>query len=923
MARAPATTAATLAEVARAAEEAGFTSLWVMDHFLQIPQVGREWEDMLESYTTLGYLAGVTERIRLGTLVTGITYRNLAHLAKIVATLDVVSGGRALCGLGPPGSSASTGSTAGTFPPLRRALRAARGRARAAAADVGAGLAALRGPHAHLAEATCYPRPLQERIPILVGGSGERRTLRLVARHADACNLFGDPATVRHKLAVLQAHCAAEGATPRRSRSRTSPRRASSRRRAARGAGRGDRRGARRPLPRARRGRRADGDRRRCPTPRPESVTPVRRRDRGVRVRASRGLRGALAAAQVVYGRLPPRRLVGATRGIVGLMLAASSAEAIEARGVRRGGGAVAAAGALGFAAELAGVATGRPFGHYTYSGQLGPRVGGVPLLAAAAWAMMARPSWVVAGLISRRRAPRIALAAGALTAWDVFLDPRMAREGYWSWPGGGRYEGVPASNFLGWFVTGAGVFAVWSLLDGDDEPLVDGDGALALYAWTWVGETFANAVLWRRPVVAAAGFAAMGAFAAPALAARLRAMSRVVVIGAGVGGLAAAIRLAHAGHAVTVLEQAAMPGGKCGHVRARRLLLGLGAVAADDAVGVRGAVRRHRRAAARRARAAAGRAGHALPFADGSGFDLSADLPRSVAALEAWSPGAGADWERFLATCAGMWHASLPVPDRPAAVAAAPRRGRRRPGDLLRVKPWWTLRQLARAHARDPRLRMVIERFATYAGADPRRAPAALAVAGYVEHAFGAWHPRGGLYGLVEAMARRLDALGGELRLGTPVRRVIRRDGAARGVETAARARCRRRRRDRERRPAAAGRSGRGSRALAVGLRADARAAGADRGARAPRDHVPAPTTTQSSTTSSSRGGRSASRPVRERASATDPGEAPAGAESWFVLVNAPAVGDAPTGTAYEEALDRPPRRARSHRRPHPPHPG
>ncbi len=96
----PATTAQTLAEIARAAEETGFTSLWVMDHFLQIPQVGREWEDMLESYTTLGYLAGVTERIRLGTLVTGITYRNLAHLAKIVATLDVLSGGRALCGLG-------------------------------------------------------------------------------------------------------------------------------------------------------------------------------------------------------------------------------------------------------------------------------------------------------------------------------------------------------------------------------------------------------------------------------------------------------------------------------------------------------------------------------------------------------------------------------------------------------------------------------------------------------------------------------------------------------------------------------------------------------------------------------------------------------------------------------------------------------
>ena len=96
----PATTASTLAAIARAAEEAGFTNLWVMDHFLQIPQIGREWEDMLESYTTLGYLAAVTSTIRLGTLVTGITYRNLAHLGKIVATLDVLSHGRAFCGLG-------------------------------------------------------------------------------------------------------------------------------------------------------------------------------------------------------------------------------------------------------------------------------------------------------------------------------------------------------------------------------------------------------------------------------------------------------------------------------------------------------------------------------------------------------------------------------------------------------------------------------------------------------------------------------------------------------------------------------------------------------------------------------------------------------------------------------------------------------
>jgi putative membrane protein len=240
-------------------------------------------------------------------------------------------------------------------------------------------------------------------------------------------------------------------------------------------------------------------------------------------VTASRVLLAVLAAAQVAYGRVPGRRAEAATRGIVGLLLATSLTEAVEARGLRRGALPVAAAGGIGFAVEVLGVATGRPFGHYTYSGKLGPRIGGVPLLAGAAWALMARPAWVVAGLLSRRARLRVPLAAGALTAWDVFLDPRMAREGYWSWPGGGRYEGIPASNFLGWLVTGAGVFAVWARLDGDDDPAADGDGALALYLWTWIGESFANAVLWRRPVTAAAGGTAMGAFAVPALRARLR----------------------------------------------------------------------------------------------------------------------------------------------------------------------------------------------------------------------------------------------------------------------------------------------------------------------------------------------------------------------------------------------------------------
>ncbi len=240
-----------------------------------------------------------------------------------------------------------------------------------------------------------------------------------------------------------------------------------------------------------------------------------------MRLRPSHGLLGALVAAQVAYGRQPRRQTAAATRAIVGLGLATSVSEAVERRGPR-GALPVAAAGAVGFAAELVGVATGRPFGHYTYTDRLGPRVAGVPLLAAAAWALMSRPAWVAAGLAVRDPLRRVPAAAAALTAWDVFLDPRMVRDGYWTWPGGGRYEGVPLSNFAGWFVTGTAVYAVWALLDPEPASPRD-DGALAMYAWTWIGESFANAALWRRPLTALAGGAAMGAFALPALRARLR----------------------------------------------------------------------------------------------------------------------------------------------------------------------------------------------------------------------------------------------------------------------------------------------------------------------------------------------------------------------------------------------------------------
>jgi F420-dependent oxidoreductase-like protein len=203
-----------LAAVAAAAEEAGFSSLWVMDHVLQIPFVGREWLDMLDSYTTLGFLAGRTTRIRLGTMVTAITFRNVAHLAKIVATLDVLSGGRAECGLGAAGFEREHRAYGWAFPPLSERYALLEDALRVLPLLWGPGAPSFEGRVVRVAEATCYPRPLQEHIPVLVGGQGERRTLALVARYADACNLRGDAATVRHKLDVLRRHCAAVGRDP-------------------------------------------------------------------------------------------------------------------------------------------------------------------------------------------------------------------------------------------------------------------------------------------------------------------------------------------------------------------------------------------------------------------------------------------------------------------------------------------------------------------------------------------------------------------------------------------------------------------------------------------------------------------------------------------------------------------------------------
>ena len=205
----------------------------------------------------------------------------MAHLGKIVATLDVVSGGRALCGIGAGWFEREHRLYGWEFPPLRERFARLEDALELLPLMWGPGSPRFEGRTVTVEEAICYPRPLQERVPILVGGSGERRTLRLVARHADACNLFGDPETVRHKVAVLRSHCEAEGRDPAEvTVTHLAAARVVADGAAARGAGRRDGRGARRPLPRAGGGRRPDGDRR-----------ARRRRRRGVGGAVRRGHR--------------------------------------------------------------------------------------------------------------------------------------------------------------------------------------------------------------------------------------------------------------------------------------------------------------------------------------------------------------------------------------------------------------------------------------------------------------------------------------------------------------------------------------------------------------------------------------------------------------------------------------------------------
>ncbi|HEX9683229.1 MAG TPA: LLM class F420-dependent oxidoreductase [Acidimicrobiales bacterium] len=200
---------------ATAAEDAGAWSVWVMDHFLQLPALGGPENPMLEAYTLLGALAARTERVQLGTLVTGVTYRNPAMLGKILTTLDVVSKGRAICGIGAAWYDVEHTALGFDFPPLRERFE----RLEEAVTIIKAMFAGERptidGGHYRTADLPNLPPPVQAGGPkVMIGGGGEKKTLRLVARHADYANVTGDPATIRHKIDVLHQHCADLGRDP-------------------------------------------------------------------------------------------------------------------------------------------------------------------------------------------------------------------------------------------------------------------------------------------------------------------------------------------------------------------------------------------------------------------------------------------------------------------------------------------------------------------------------------------------------------------------------------------------------------------------------------------------------------------------------------------------------------------------------------
>jgi F420-dependent oxidoreductase-like protein len=203
-----------LAAAAGAAEDAGFDSVFVMDHLHQIPPMGPPTNSMLEGTTLLAGLAARTSRVSLGLLVGGVGYRNPALLAKIATTIDAISAGRALLGIGAGWFEAEHAAYGYEFPPIAERFERLEEALQIARAMFTQEAATFEGEHYRVAGALNVPRPIRGDIPILVGGSGERKTLRLVARYADASNVFGDVEQVRHLMEVLAGHCEAAGRDP-------------------------------------------------------------------------------------------------------------------------------------------------------------------------------------------------------------------------------------------------------------------------------------------------------------------------------------------------------------------------------------------------------------------------------------------------------------------------------------------------------------------------------------------------------------------------------------------------------------------------------------------------------------------------------------------------------------------------------------
>lgn len=200
-----------LAEIARGAESAGFDRISVMDHLWQIAHIGVPENEMLESYTTLGYLAGCTEQVNLLAVVTAAVYREPGLLAKAVSTLDVLSNGRAMLGIGAAWYEEEARGLGLPFPPLAERFERLEETLQICLQMWSEDNGPYEGRHYRLASTLNSPQPLSRpHPPILIGGSGERKTLRLVARYADACNIFDRP-ELPHKLKVLREHCESEG----------------------------------------------------------------------------------------------------------------------------------------------------------------------------------------------------------------------------------------------------------------------------------------------------------------------------------------------------------------------------------------------------------------------------------------------------------------------------------------------------------------------------------------------------------------------------------------------------------------------------------------------------------------------------------------------------------------------------------------